>query len=76
MKAKLSFVLAALALSLATQPAPSPAPDQPVAITPEQCLSLCARVLCVAPQTCGLYTNSSGQTVCGCHGDSISSSEV
>ena len=70
MKAKLSFALTILALSLAAQPAPSPSPDQPVAITPEKCASLCARILCVPYQTCGLYTNASGQTVCGCHGDS------
>lgn len=67
MKAKLSFVLAVLALSLTVQPVPSP--DEPVAITPEKCASFCARVLCVPYQTCGLYTNASGQTVCGCHGD-------
>jgi hypothetical protein len=69
MKAKLSFALAILALSLAAQPVPSPEPDQPVA-APDKCASFCAVVLCVPYQTCGLYINSSGQTVCGCHGDS------
>lgn len=32
-----------------------------------QCLQFCSRVLCANPQTCGVYTNSSGQRACGCH---------
>jgi hypothetical protein len=67
MKAKLSFALAVFALSLAVQPEP----DQPVAAAPDKCASFCAIVSCIPYQTCGLYINSSGQTVCGCHGDSI-----
>jgi hypothetical protein len=63
MKAKLSFALAILALSLAAQPVP----DQPVTAAPDKCASFCAVVFCVPYQTCGPFINSSGQTVCGCH---------
>ena len=58
MKAKLSLVLMALALSLAAQPAPA---------APDKCASFCAVVFCVSPQICGPFVSSSGQTVCGCH---------
>lgn len=32
-----------------------------------QCFNTCTRVLCTNPQTCGVYTNSSGGQSCGCH---------
>jgi hypothetical protein len=67
MKAKLSFALAVLAFSVALQPVPTP--DQPIG-TVKDCAAICARTLCVPNQTCGLYTNGSGQTVCGCHDSS------
>ena len=35
-----------------------------------QCAQFCAIVLCVYPQTCGLYSDANGQIQCGCH-DSI-----
>jgi hypothetical protein len=66
MKAKLSFVFAVLALSVVLQPSPDPS----VPITQKDCLSLCARVLCVNPQTCGPYTDASGKPACGCHDSS------
>ncbi|HEX4963201.1 MAG TPA: hypothetical protein VF173_20385 [Thermoanaerobaculia bacterium] len=47
------------------QPVPSPTVQ---GITPLQCASFCSRVRCVEGQFCSLYTNVSGQTVCGCHG--------
>ncbi len=67
MKAKLSFVLAVLALSVVLQPVTEP--DQPIS-TIKDCAALCARILCVPNQTCGAYTNSSGQPACGCHDSS------
>lgn len=33
----------------------------------QRCLNLCSRVLCINPQTCGVYTNPSGGRSCGCH---------
>jgi hypothetical protein len=48
-----------------TTPAPTPTPEQTP--TDKSCLSFCSKVLCVEPQTCGLYTDGSGKTVCGCH---------
>jgi len=60
MKAKLSFALAILVFSLGLAPAPA-------ATTPSQCSNFCARARCIGGYVCGLYTNSSGQTVCGCH---------
>jgi hypothetical protein len=44
---------------------PTPAPEQTP--TDKSCLSFCSKVLCVEPQTCGLYTDGSGKTACGCH---------
>lgn len=66
MKARLSFALAVLAFSFALQPVTQP--DQPIAI--QDCAALCARILCVPNQTCGAYTNNSGQPACGCHDSS------
>ena len=60
MKAKLSLALAVLVFSLALTPAPA-------AVAPTQCSSFCATVRCIGGYVCGLYVNSSGQTVCGCH---------
>jgi hypothetical protein len=57
MKIKLLGVLAALAL---TTSAATAAP-------PNNCSAFCATVRCIGGYTCGLYVNSSGQTVCGCH---------
>lgn len=51
----LAFAVFALALGSAqTAPAADP------------CLSFCARAFCPSG-ACGLHTNSSGQTVCGCY---------
>jgi len=58
MKARLSFAFAVLVLSLAAAPASS---------VPTQCSSFCATARCIGGYVCGLYVNSSGQTVCGCH---------
>lgn len=58
-KAKLSFVLAVLILALALTPSS--------AATPGPCDSFCARALCLAGYTCGLFTLPSGQKVCTCH---------
>jgi len=44
---------------------PTPAPEQTP--TDKSCLSFCSKVLCVEPQTCGLYTDGSGKQACGCH---------
>jgi hypothetical protein len=60
MKARLSFAFAVLVLSFALTPAPA-------ASVSTQCSSFCATVRCIGGYVCGLYTNSSGQTVCGCH---------
>ncbi len=65
MKAKLTFALTAFALTL-TLGDLRLAPSVQTATTPQQCASFCMRALCLG-QACGLYTNSSGQTVCGCH---------
>jgi len=56
MKAKLIFALTLFALTLAQNVS-----------QPQQCSAFCARVRCIGDQICGLYTNSQGQTVCGCH---------
>jgi hypothetical protein len=65
MKAKLSLLLTAFALVLTV------AQSQPArfeqGISSQQCSSYCSRVRCIGDYICGLYTNSSGQTVCGCH---------
>jgi hypothetical protein len=58
MKVRLSFAFAVLVLSLGLTPAPA---------APTQCSAFCATVRCIGGYVCGLYTNSSGQTVCGCH---------
>lgn len=58
-RAKLPFALALLGFTLALAPAP--------AAVPKTCSSFCATVRCIGGYVCGLYTNSSGQTVCGCH---------
>ena len=65
MKAKLTFALSVFALALAL-PGLQPAPSK-TATTPQQCSAFCAKVRCIGGYVCGLYTNSSGQTVCGCH---------
>jgi hypothetical protein len=57
MKAKLIFAVALVALTLALEPAQSQT----------SCSAFCAKVRCIGGYICGLYTNSSGQTVCGCH---------
>lgn len=57
MKIKLIFVMALLALAVALQPAQSQT----------SCSAYCSKVRCIGDYICGLYTNSSGQTVCGCH---------
>lgn len=65
MKAKLTFALTAFVLTL-TLADLRPVPSVQTAVTPMQCASFCMRALCFG-QSCGLYTDSSGQTVCGCH---------
>lgn len=65
MKAKLLFLFAVLTLSVTLQPAQSRVAT--TAVTATQCSSYCSRVRCIGDQICGLYTNSTGQTVCGCH---------
>ena len=60
MKSKLVFVLALFAATLALG-VPQPQPQQ------SSCSSYCSRVRCGGDQICGLYTNSQGQQVCGCH---------
>lgn len=62
MKARLFFALAAFALTLSATPGSAAAPSQ-------SCLSYCSIVRCIEGYVCGPYTNSSGQTVCGCHPD-------
>jgi hypothetical protein len=59
MKTRLFFALAVLALTLTVRPSQ--------AAPPNQCSAFCATVRCLSGYVCGLYTNSSGQTVCGCH---------
>lgn len=67
MKIRLALALAAFALSLGiAEMAPAAS-----GITSQQCKSFCARVRCAYPDICGLYTNSSGATVCGCHDPGI-----
>lgn len=66
MKAKLIFALTVFALSLGFADL-RPMPSVEAATTPQQCSALCSRVRCIGGYACGLYTNSSGQTVCGCH---------
>jgi hypothetical protein len=56
MKARLVLALTAFALTLAAAQVP-----------PNSCSAFCSRVRCIGDQICGLYVNSSGQTVCGCH---------
>ena len=63
MKTKLTLLLTAFALTLAIK-APSPFEQN---ITAQQCSSYCSRVRCIGDYVCGLYTNSSGETACGCH---------
>ena len=63
MKAKLTFTLTALALALALT---GPEPRFGQGITSQECASFCMRAFCPG-QKCGLHTNSSGQTVCGCY---------
>jgi len=63
MKAKLTLLLTAFALTLAIT-APPPFEQ---GINQQQCSSYCSRVRCIGDYICGLYTNSSGDTVCGCH---------
>lgn len=60
MKIRLFFALAAFALALTVTPSQA-------AIAPKQCSAFCATVRCIGDYVCGLYTNSSGETVCGCH---------
>jgi hypothetical protein len=60
MKTRLFFVLAAFALTLAVTPSQA-------ALPPKECSAYCATVRCIGDYVCGLYTNSSGATVCGCH---------
>lgn len=59
MKIKLTLVLSILALTFSLTPLP--------AQVSTSCSSYCSRVRCAGDQICGLYVNSSGQTVCGCH---------
>jgi hypothetical protein len=60
---KLSLALTVLALTVGiTKMAPAA-----TNITPKQCQDLCSRVRCASPTVCGLYTDASGQVVCGCH---------
>lgn len=65
MKVKLTFALAALACTL-TLADLRPTLSVQTAITPQQCASFCMRALCFG-QKCGLHTDSTGQTVCGCY---------
>jgi hypothetical protein len=60
MKARLSFAFAVLVFSFAMAPAPA-------ASVKINCDSYCGITHCLEGYTCGPYTNSSGQTVCGCH---------
>lgn len=60
MKTRLFFAFAVFALSLTVKPSQA-------AIPPTQCSAFCATVRCIGDYVCGLYTNSSGETVCGCH---------
>lgn len=60
MKARLSLALMAVVLAFTLVPSQA-------ATTPQQCSSYCSKVRCGGDQICGLYVNSSGQTVCGCH---------
>jgi len=66
MKAKLTFALTVFALTLAFTDL-RPISSTQSATTPQQCSAFCSRVRCIGGYVCGLYTNSSGQTVCGCH---------
>jgi hypothetical protein len=63
MKARLSFAFAILVLSLGLTPA---APASSEKIT---CDTYCGITHCLDGYTCGGYTNSSGQRVCGCYPD-------
>lgn len=58
MKTRLFFAFAVVALALSVKPTQA---------APQQCSAFCAVVRCLDGYVCGLYTNSSGQTVCGCH---------
>lgn len=60
MKARLSLALMVIVLAFTLVPSQA-------ATTPTQCSSYCSRVRCIGDYICGLYVNSSGQTVCGCH---------
>ena len=63
MKARLALAFAVLALALALLPSLA----TKAAPTPQQCAAFCARARCAGDRICGLYVNSAGQTVCGCH---------
>lgn len=60
MKTKLALVTTLFVLTLALTSA-NAAPSA------QQCAAFCAKVRCIGGHVCGLYTNASGQTVCGCH---------
>jgi len=60
MKTRLFLALAAFTLALTVTPSQA-------AIPPTQCSAFCATVRCISDYVCGIYTNPSGETVCGCH---------
>ncbi|HVR97794.1 MAG TPA: hypothetical protein VMW27_14345 [Thermoanaerobaculia bacterium] len=41
-------------------------------LLPKTCAQLCAIVLCLFPQTCGPYVDSTGTPRCGCHDRTVS----
>lgn len=63
MKTRLVLAFAVVALTLGiVEMAPASS-----GITPKECQDLCSRVRCAYPTVCGLYTDASGDTACGCH---------
>lgn len=62
MKTRLTLAFAVVALTfgiVGTAPAQQGGPNQ--------CDDFCSRVRCAYPTVCGLYTDASGEKVCGCH---------
>ena len=62
-----ALVLVVLA-SLGTLPSTA---QTPVPVFPKTCQQLCAIILCVFPQTCGPFVDSTGTPRCGCHDQSV-----
>ena len=59
--------LVALVLVLVASLTTLPSAAQVVVLWPKTCEEFCATALCLFPQTCGTYVDSTGTKRCGCH---------